>query len=166
MIGAVPAFLLLLPMAACTRKTPPPPPPAQAPVLASAATPGRAQVAFTDLRAQTAEFIEYYKTIRLTPAQEKVKTDALSSIPAPCCSNFSAATCCCACNFSKSLWGLTHYLIAKEGRTTDEVKSAALRWIAFTHPNGSSGHACSTGGCNRPFSKDGCGGMQDSDLRL
>jgi hypothetical protein len=157
---------ILFPLAACTRTQLAEPPPRSDTPPASAVAVARPGMTFTDLRGQTAEFIEYYNTIKLTPEQEKVKTAALTSIPAPCCSSFSAATCCCACNFSKSLWGLTSYLIAKEGRSVDEVKSAALSWIAFTHPNGSSGKACSSGRCNRSFAEDGCGGMQDSDLRL
>lgn len=164
-IRAILTLTLLLPAAACTRRgasSAHDQPPAPTSVAALAHAP----LAFTDLRRQTAEFIEYNKTIRLTPEQEKVKAEALDSIPAPCCGEFSAATCCCACNFSKSLWGLTHYLIAREGRNTGEVKSAALHWIAFTHPKGSSGKACFNGGCNRSFSDDGCGGMQESDLRL
>ena len=164
MYRTVSALVFLVPLAACTRA--PAPLPEHRPAGAPSSTPRGTPIQYTDLRAQTVEFIGYYKTIQLTPQQEKIKTEALSSIPAPCCAEFSAATCCCPCNLSKSLWGLSHYLIAREGRGVDEVKSAALRWIAFIQPNGSSGRACSTGGCSRPFSKDGCGGMDDTDLRL
>jgi hypothetical protein len=126
---------------------------------------GAAQaLAFTDVQAQTREFIGYYKAIQLTPGQEKVKAAVLGAIPAPCCSSFSALTCCCPCNFSKALWGMTHYLIARQGYDEARLKDAVHRWIAFSRPNGSSGKACFSGGCNRSFAHDGCGGMTESQL--
>jgi hypothetical protein len=124
-------------------------------------------LAFTDVKAQTREFIGYHQSIKLTPEQQKVKAAVLGAIPAPCCANFSALTCCCPCNFSKALWGMTHYLIAREGYDQARLKDAVDRWIAFSRPNGSSGKACFTpGGCNRSFAHDGCGGMTEDQLVL
>ena len=111
-------------------------------------------------RAQTEQFIDYWNAIALTPAQEKIKAEALTSIKAPCCSEYSMQTCCCPCNLAKSTWGLSHYLIAKQGYSAPRVRAAAQRWLGFINPNGFTGNACFTGGCNRPFSKNGCGGME------
>jgi hypothetical protein len=119
---------------------------------------------FEAVEPQTRKFIEYYKTIRLTPEQEKVKTAALSPLKAVCCKDFSALTCCCPCNFSKSLWGMTHYLIAQKGYNATQVQETAKAWIAYVNPNGFSGDSCNTGGCSRPFAQNGCGGMDDRAL--
>jgi|AutmiccommuBRH23_1029490.scaffolds.fasta_scaffold65444_3 hypothetical protein len=119
---------------------------------------------FEAVEPQTRKFIEYYKTIRLTPEQEKIKTAALSPLKAVCCKDFSALTCCCPCNFSKSLWGMTHYLIAQKGYNAVQVQEAAKAWIAYVNPDGFSGDSCNTGGCNRPFAQNGCGGMDDRAL--
>lgn len=119
---------------------------------------------FDAVEPQTRRFIEYYKTIQLTPEQEKVKAAALSPLKAVCCRDFSALTCCCPCNFSKSLWGMTHYLIARKGYDAARVQEAARAWIAYVNPNGFSGDVCSTGGCNRPFAENGCGGMDDRNV--
>lgn len=121
---------------------------------------------FEAVEPQTRKFIGYYKTIRLTPEQEKVKAAALSPLKAVCCKDFSALTCCCPCNFSKSLWGMTHYLIAEKGYDAAQVQDAARSWIAYVNPNGFSGDSCDTGGCNRPFAQNGCGGMDDKALVL
>ena len=120
---------------------------------------------FTDVVAQTEEFIGYYHSIQLTPEQEQIKKDALSSFPAPCCQEFTMATCCCPCNFAKSVWGLSNYLIAKKNYKTEQVKQTALRWIDFgrkgTKP---AGDACFTGRCSKPFHQDGCGGMKEDNV--
>jgi hypothetical protein len=132
-----------------------------------AKTPPKAAAAafkFEPVEPQTRTFIEYYKTIRLTPEQEKVKAAALSPLKAVCCKDFSALTCCCPCNFSKSLWGMTHYLIAQKGYNATQVQETAKAWIAYVNPNGFSGDSCNTGGCNRPFAENGCGGMDDRAL--
>ena len=120
-----------------------------------------AAIQFEAVEPQTRKFIEYYKTIRLTPEQEKIKAAALSPLKAVCCKDFSALTCCCPCNFSKSLWGMTHYLIAQKGYNAAQVQEAAKAWIAYVNPDGFSGDVCQTGGCNRAFAKNGCGGMDD-----
>jgi len=119
---------------------------------------------FTDVRAQTKEFIGYYNSIELTPEQELVKRQALSRIPAPCCSDNTAYTCCCPCNMAKSWWGLTHHLIVDEGYGADEVQAAVEEWIDFINPKGFSGNSCYTGGCPRPFHRNGCGGMDENHI--
>jgi hypothetical protein len=116
---------------------------------------------FTDVKKQTEEFIGYYHSIKLTPEQEGVKTEALKAMPAACCKEFSQATCCCICNLSKSVWGLSKHLIANKNYTAVQVREAAQKWIDFTHPNGYAGDSCSSRRCGQAFHKDGCGGMGD-----
>ena len=41
-----------------------------------------------------------YSSLDLTPEELQVRNEALSSIPAPCCDDFSAATCCSRWSFS------------------------------------------------------------------
>lgn len=113
------------------------------------------------VRALAARYIAYYKSIPLTPEQEKVKAEALETIPAPCCKDFSIATCCCPCNLAKSVWGLAHYLIAVRGQGAGEVRKAARRWLTAANPAGSAGDACDAGRCALPSHEDGCGGMDD-----
>lgn len=124
------------------------------------------KLVFKDVETQTLEYIGYEKSIKLTPRQEAVKKQALGSIKAVCCREYSAYTCCCPCNFSKSLWGMSNYLIARQGYGVEDLKKAAKAWIKYVNPNGFSGDACSTGGCNRPFAQNGCGGMNDRDIRF
>lgn len=123
-----------------------------------------AAVPFTNVQEQTRKFVEYYKSIQLTPEQEKIKTEALSTIPAPCCSEFSMATCCCPCNLAKSVWGLSAYLITDQGSSVEEVRKAAKDWIAFVNKKGYEGNTCKTGGCNRAFHLSGCGGMKEDNI--
>ncbi len=127
-----------------------------------AVTPSR--FGFTDAGVQAREFIGYYHSIQLTPQQELVKQRALSRIPAPCCSDNSAYTCCCPCNMAKTWWGLSHYLIAEKDYEAKEVQTALEAWIAFIGPDGFSGNACYTGGCARPFRRNGCGGMSENRI--
>lgn len=119
---------------------------------------------FSDIRAQTAEFIAYNDSIQLTPEQEAIKKQALTKIPAPCCSDNTADSCCCPCNMAKSWWGLAKHLIADEGYTADRVQAAVEGWIAFINPDGFSGDVCYTGGCSRAFRDNGCGGMNEEQL--
>lgn len=114
---------------------------------------------FTDVRAQAKEFAGYYQSIQLTPEQEAVKKEALSALPAPCCSDNTAYTCCCPCNMAKTVWGLSNHLIANEGYDATQVKKAVEEWIAFINPDGFSGDVCYTGRCNHSWAKGGCGGM-------
>lgn len=124
------------------------------------------QIRFYNVRQQTEEFIGYNKWISLTPEQQRIKTQALSSIPAPCCSKYSMATCCCPCNLAKSVWGLANHLIAEKRYDAPRVKQAVLQWIRFTNPNGSAGNACFQGRCGRAFREDGCGGMDEATVRF
>lgn len=126
----------------------------------------RRGIRFHDVQRQTAEFIAYNKSVRLTPEQQKIKTQALSSIPAPCCSNYSIATCCCPCNLAKSVWGLANHLIAEHRYDAPRVKQAVLEWLRFTNSNGYAGNACYRGGCGRAFREDGCGGMDERSIRF
>ena len=130
-------------------------------VLASfvSAAPKKDAIQFTDVKKQTVEFLGYYRTIELTQEQEKIKTDALKTMPAACCKNFSQATCCCICNLSKSVWGLSKYLIAKKNYNAEDVRMTVQKWVDFTHPSGYAGDSCPAQRCSLPFHKDGCGGM-------
>jgi len=125
---------------------------------------GHDAVTFTDARAQTEEFLRYEREIQLTPAQEKVKRDALLPLPAPCCSENSAYTCCCPCNLSRSVWGLSAYLIAEHDYDAAAVRAKVEEWLRYIAPDGHSGTACSERGCGRPFARDGCGGMSPDHL--
>lgn len=122
--------------------------------------PSGSGVEFTDAKAQSAEFIGYYHSIQLDDAQEAIKRAALEPLPAPCCSDNSAYTCCCPCNLSKTIWGLSALLITEHGADADAVRSKVEEWIAFVNPDGYTGNVCTTaGGCPRPFAENGCGGM-------
>jgi hypothetical protein len=116
---------------------------------------------FTDVKAQTAEFINYNNSIKLTPEQEKLKTDVLSKIPAPCCTEYSIATCCCPCNLAKSVWGLSKYAIVNLKYDAKKLNDAVVDWIKFTHTSGFAGDSCQKGRCGAPFAQDGCGGMKE-----
>ena len=117
-----------------------------------------------DSRQQAADFIRYYHSIVLTPEQEAIKSAALSAIPAPCCRNYSIATCCCPCNLAKSVWGLAHFLIAKQGYSASQVKTAVEEWLRSSNPGAYSGDACFTHGCNRSLDHNGCGGMDEKRI--
>lgn len=122
-------------------------------------------VELTDAHAQAEEFIGYYESIELTDEQEAVKREALSAIPAPCCSDNSAYTCCCPCNMAKSNWGLAAWLITEHGYDATQVRESVQEWIGFINPDGFSGDVCySPGGCARGFAENGCGGMRSSQL--
>lgn len=119
-------------------------------------------VPFDDVQRLTREFIGYQQSIQLTAEQEAVKREALEALPAPCCSDNTAYTCCCPCNMSLSIWGLSHLLISQHGYDAEQVRTKVEEWIGFINPDGYSGNVCYTGGCNRPFNKNGCGGMARS----
>lgn len=116
-------------------------------------------VPFTDIEAQSVEFIALEQSIELTSEQEAIKKAALTALPAPCCSNNTAYTCCCPCNMSRSIWGLSNLLITKHGYDAEQVRGKVEEWITRINPDGFSGDTCYTGGCGRPFEKNGCGGM-------
>ena len=130
------------------------------------ASPQSVAPAFEGSRAEAETFMEYYDSIQLTAPQEAIRKEALTAMPAPCCSNFSAATCCCECNLSRTIWGLSKYLIAREGRGAEEVRAAAEAWVDAVNPAGFPGDTCSSGGCGRSFSEAGCGGMNPHQLEF
>ncbi len=119
---------------------------------------------FHDVRQQTREFHAHNRSISLTAEQRAVMDEALRGLPAPCCADKTAATCCCPCNMAKSWWGLSKYLIAERGYESDQVRKAVAEWIQFINPDGFTGDACYTGGCNRPFHENGCGGMSKGEV--
>ena len=123
-----------------------------------------AGLALKEVRARAEKYIDDWNAIPLTAAQAQVKADALEAIPAPCCKDYSMSTCCCPCNLAKSVWGLSHYLIATKRYTAPQVKGEVLRWLAAINPAGFTGNACFDGGCKRPFSKNGCGGMEATEV--
>ena len=124
------------------------------------------QLRFTNAAAQTREFIGYNSTIRLTAEQEAIKREVLASMPAACCRNSNAYTCCCACNLSKSVWGLSNYVLSAHHATAEQLRDVVNTWKEFTNPAGYSGSSCYSGGCTLPFHENGCGGMSESDLVL
>jgi hypothetical protein len=121
---------------------------------------------FTNAEAQARTFIGYYHSIKLTREQELIKARALSSLPAPCCSDKPMRTCCCDCNLAKSWWGMSNYAVAKLGYTEAQLRAKAIEWLAFVNPGGFSGDSCYTGRCELPFDSNGCGGMQESRLMV
>ncbi len=63
-------------------------------------------------------------------------------------------------NLAKSTWGLSKFLIANQHANVSQVKTAASDWLQFSNPDGYTGDACFTKGCNRSFERNGCGGME------
>ncbi len=119
---------------------------------------------FGDAQADAERYMRYYSEIELTPEQEKVKREALEALPAACCSDNSAYTCCCPCNLSRTVWGLSAHLIANEGADAATVRTAVEQWYQRVNPDGFPGNTCYTGGCGKPFSHGGCGGMNPTRL--
>ncbi len=125
----------------------------------------------------TAQFIEYYSTYKLSADQKTMRDAALSELRAPCCDDFPMSTCCCDCNLAKSVWGLSAYLISEKGFDAAAVKAAAEQWLEFIRPDyfrvrdlldhglnpGDYGlvheNSCYVGKCGLPFAQGGCGGM-------
>ncbi len=108
--------------------------------------------------------MDHYEAIELTPEQEQIRREALGPLKAACCNNFSMATCCCECNLSRSLWGLSKYLITEKQADVAQVRSAVTQWIEVLNPSGYEGNTCNSGRCNLPFDKGGCGGMNKHRL--
>lgn len=124
-------------------------------------TPGK--MVFKDVKTQTLEFIRY-ADMTLPPEMQKTKDDVLSSIPTVCCKKFSMKTCCCPCNMAMTIWGLSNYMLVQYGADAAQLKTAVLDWVKFVGPAGYTGDACFTGGCTRPFAKNGCGGMDHKNV--
>ena len=122
------------------------------------------EVEFNDIERQTRQFMEYNRSLEMTPAQEKVRKAALGPLPAPCCSDRSSYTCCCECNLSRATWGLSKHLVANLGYDADQVRAKVVEWFEAVNPNGFPGDSCYTGGCMKPFVAGGCGGMLEQTL--
>lgn len=122
------------------------------------------QLRFDDVPGRTKEFIAYYHSITLSAEQRALKERVLGSIPASCCWKSSMLTCCCPCNFAKSVWGLSHYAIAKLNYDADELSQAVLSWIRAVNPSGFTGDACYRNRCGNSFAANGCGGMREDRL--
>lgn len=121
---------------------------------------------FTDAAVQAREFIGYNSSIHLTAEQEAVKREVLAAMPAACCRDSSAYTCCCSCNLSKSVWGLSNYVLTTHQATAEQLREVVNAWKEFTNPAGYSGTSCYSGGCSLPFHQNGCGGMSEANLVL
>ncbi len=119
---------------------------------------------FGDAQADAERYMDYYETIELTAAQEAIKREALEALPAACCADNSAYTCCCPCNLSRTVWGLSHHLIAEQGADAETVRSAVEAWYERVNPDGFPGNSCYTGRCGKPFAEGGCGGMNPTRL--
>lgn len=140
---------------------------------ATAAQPSRGQrtalggkLRFTDAGVQAREFIGYNSSIQLTAEQEAVKREVLAAMPAACCRDSNAYTCCCGCNLSKSVWGLSNYVLTTHHATADQLLEVVNTWKEFANPAGFSGSSCYSGGCSLPFHQNGCGGMSESNVVL
>jgi hypothetical protein len=119
---------------------------------------------FHDVAAQSIKFISYSKSIALTAEQQDLRDRVLAKIPAPCCKEFPLSTCCCPCNLAKSVWGLSNYLIVEKNASAEQLDRTVKLWLGFTNARGYSGDACDIGGCDRAFSANGCGGMDERNL--
>ncbi|MXX60892.1 MAG: hypothetical protein F4112_08515 [Holophagales bacterium] len=108
--------------------------------------------------------IAYDAEIELTPDQEEIKRAALTPIPAPCCSDRSAYTCCCQCNLGRAWWGLSKVLITEHGQSATEVQANVERWIRNVRPQGFAGDSCYTGRCSTAARHDGCSGMNPNRI--
>lgn len=135
----------------------------------------------------TQQFIDWYNVIDLTSAQRSLRDGALRPLVAPCCDEYPMTTCCCECNLSRSVWGLSAYLITEKGyNTVNQLQEAILQWLHFIRPDYyvasaleeegkiprlfglSTQSSCFTDRCDLPFYSNteylhlgGCGGMQD-----
>lgn len=123
-------------------------------------------IVFRDAAAQSREFMSYYHTIEITPEQEAIKKEVLTAMPAACCSGSTAYTCCCPCNLSKTIWGLSNLAIGRHGADARELRTVVDAWMAFVNPDGFRGNACYQGGCDSRISGGGCGGMKEDKLAV
>lgn len=134
----------------------------------------------------TQQFIDWYYSIELSTEQLAIRDMALSSQVAPCCDEYPMSTCCCECNLSRSIWGLSAYLITEKDYGASEVQDSALEWAHFIRPDYyvaselerkgiapalwgfTTESSCFAGNCERPFYSEtsdghlgGCGGMEE-----
>ena len=110
------------------------------------------------------QLIEHDARIELTAEQEEIHRAALTPIPAPCCSDRTAYTCCCTCNLARAWWGLSKVLITEHGQSAAEVQANVERWIGNLRPEGFTGDSCYTGRCSRAAKHDGCSGMDPNRI--
>src|SRR6266508_2143854 len=110
------------------------------------------KIMVTDVTSASREFMDAYHTVHLTAEQEAIKKVALEPMPASCCANSTAYTCCCPCNLSKTIWGLSNYAIAKHGADAKQLRAAVDAWMGFINPDGFRGNACYQGGCEGSIS--------------
>ncbi len=110
------------------------------------------------------ELIEHDARIELTSEQEEIHRAALTPIPAPCCNDRTAYTCCCTCNLARAWWGLSKVLITEHGQSAAEVQANVERWIGNLRPEGFAGDSCYTGRCSTAAKHDGCSGMNPSRI--
>lgn len=132
---------------------------------------------FKGTREEAQSFMDKNREITLTPEQEKIRLLALDQkdgegnpvVPAPCCADKTAATCCCECNLARTIWGLSKSLIVT-GADATEVQEAVRAWTKALNPSGYAGvknvdeSACYAGKCNGPLNSDACGGMKENNL--
>jgi hypothetical protein len=134
----------------------------------SAAAGGKAReiIRFGDAAEDASRFLKFHAQYKLTPSQQALKERVLSRIPAPCCKEYSIATCCCPCNLAKTVWGLSNWLIVEKDANAPELDAAVQGWLRYVNPKGFSGDLCYSGGCGRALADNGCGGMNESALRV
>lgn len=133
------------------------------PVSVQSVQPAVHKHVFDGTREETQRFMDMNRDITLTSDQEAVRLEALSQLPAPCCGEFSAATCCCECNIARAIWGLSKSLIV-EGAEAAEVKEDVQAWLKAVNSSGYTGEACSLGKCSKSPKEGGCGGMEEDNL--
>lgn len=166
-VGAALALFVAIPFfLSHAQPAPPPVQPSPAAEVTPAVSVLGGKLVFRDAKAQAREFIGYYRSIELTQEQEAIKKATLEPMPAACCRNSSAYTCCCPCNLSKSLWGLANYAIARQHVTGAELRTVVDAWLGYANPDGFRGSACYEGRCEEKPSKDGCGGMNEADVNV
>jgi len=121
-----------------------------------------------DLR-NTAQFVEWFYTIELNESEQALKDNALSVLVAPCCE----------CNLTRSVWGLSAYLIRDRAFVEEGVRQAAFDWLRFVRPDYYIAAAleergpdpsefglttygsCYRGICEFPVTEGGCAGMTE-----
>lgn len=135
------------------------PPPGEVAVLGG-------KLVFSNVAEQSREFIGYNSSILLTAPQNAIKREVLQGMPAACCKDSNAYTCCCNCNLSRTVWGLSNFVLARHGATAGELRDVVRAWYAHINPAGYSGDSCYVGGCSRAFRENGCGGMSEKNLEL
>ena len=113
------------------------------------------------------ELIDYHQSIELTAEEDAIKRAALEPLPAACCADNSAYTCCCPCNLSQAIWGLAEREIRENGANAEQVQAAVKAFYEKANPKGYEGFdhdACYTGGCGKSFADGGCGGMNPNNV--